>query len=308
MAGYQPDRERGRERPDRHRGQGRGAYTGEDQSWATRPPPAGTRRGGGRPAGGYGYGEGGYGYGEGRGRAGTGYAGGYGDEPDGYPAARYGDGYGYGPPARYREQSRPHRRDTTGGAEGNERLTAITGASLLVLLAAEGFTILSVHRLLTLHFFIGMLLVGPVLLKAGSTLYRFTRYYAGEPSYRRKGPPAPLLRLLGPFVLLLSLAVVGTGVMLAFTGPAGQIWIFLHKATFVLWFGAMSIHVLVYIWRLPHLIRGDLASQAGARAREVLAGRPARWLLLTASILGGLALAVATVHLSSAWAGFAGGG
>ena len=48
-----------------------------------------------------------------------------------------------------------------------------------MLLAAEGVTILRLGRLLTLHFFIGMLLVGPVALKAGSTIYRFVRYYAG---------------------------------------------------------------------------------------------------------------------------------
>ena len=70
----------------------------------------------------------------------------------------------------------------------------MTGAVLLVLLAVEGFTILRVGRLLTLHFFLGMLLLGPVTLKAGSVIYRFARYYSGSAPYRRKGPPAPLLR------------------------------------------------------------------------------------------------------------------
>jgi hypothetical protein len=46
----------------------------------------------------------------------------------------------------------------------------MTGAVLLVLLAVEGFTILRVGRLLTLHVFLGMLLLGPVALKAGSVL------------------------------------------------------------------------------------------------------------------------------------------
>src|SRR5690242_12012747 len=106
------------------------------------------------------------------------------------------------------------RRDATGGAEGNERLTALTGTALLVLFALEGFTILSVHRLLTLHFFLGILIIGPVALKTCAVLYRFARYYTGAPEYHRKGPPAPLLRLLGPVVLLSSLGVIGTGVML----------------------------------------------------------------------------------------------
>jgi hypothetical protein len=195
------------------------------------------------------------------------------------------------PPAR-------RRRDTSGGAEGNERLTALTGIVLLVLFAAEGVTIVSVRRLLTLHFFIGMLLIGPVVLKICSTTYRFARYYTGAAEYRQKGPPAPLLRLLGPVVVLTSVSVIGTGVMLALIGPSGM-WLFAHKASFVLWFGAMTVHVLAYVWRLPRLASGDLAS----RASEVLAGRAARWLLLTASVLTGLLLAVLTVHSAGAWMG-----
>jgi hypothetical protein len=106
----------------------------------------------------------------------------------------------------------------------------MTGAVLLALLAAEGFTILSLGQLLTPHFFIGMLLLGPVALKAGSTIYRFIRYYAGSAPYRRKGPPALLLRLLGPVVIASTAGVFGTGIALAVTGPAGrQPWLFLHK-------------------------------------------------------------------------------
>jgi hypothetical protein len=74
---------------------------------------------------------------------------------------------------------------------GNERLTALTGIVLLIGFAIEGMTILALHRLLTLHFFLGMLLIGPVLLKIGSTGYRFVRYYASAAPYVRKGPPAP---------------------------------------------------------------------------------------------------------------------
>lgn len=199
--------------------------------------------------------------------------------------------------------ARSRRRDPTGGADGNERLTAIAGAALLVLFAAEGVTILAVHQLLTLHFFIGMLLIGPVVLKLASTGYRFARYYTGAPAYRRKGPPVMLLRLLGPVVLVTSLAVIGTGIMLGVDGPAGlQPWLMLHKATFVLWFCAMTVHVLAYVWRLPRLVSADLPGLA-VRARAALAGRAARWLLLTASLLAGLLLALLTYHWAGAWAG-----
>ena len=112
------------------------------------------------------------------------------------------------------------------GAEGNERLTAMTGAVLLILLAVECYTILRIGRLLTLHVFLGMLLLGPVTLKAGSVLYRFARYYTGSAPYRRKGPPALLLRLIGPVIMLGSaniarqaLDAVDEGLRSPATGP-----------------------------------------------------------------------------------------
>jgi len=232
------------------------------------------------------------------------------DEP---PAQARGP-YRARPAAAARPESRPGparrapipaRSDRTGGAEGNERLTGAAGAVLLVLFAVEGFTILSIHQLITLHFFLGMLLIGPVLLKAASVCYRFFRYYTGALEYRRKGPPAPLLRLLGPVVLGTSLGVLGTGVMLAVDQSAAGPWLFLHKACFVLWFGAMTVHVLAYVWRLPGLIGADLTGHRGVgRARQVLAGRGARWLLLAASLLAGLVIALSTVHLAAPWQGF----
>jgi hypothetical protein len=199
----------------------------------------------------------------------------------------------------------------------------MTGAVLLVLLAVEGFTILRLGRLLTLHFFLGMLLLGPVALKAGSVIYRFVRYYTGSAPYRRKGPPALLLRLLGPVIMLLTACVFGSGLMLAVTGPGQGPWLLLHKASFILWFCAMAIHVLAYLPRLPRLLaaeargtaraeaRGTLAeagpgAHAGAgrharRAMEVLGGRGARLALLITSLLAGLVIALLTVHLEGHW-------
>ena len=213
-----------------------------------------------------------------------------------------------------RQAGEPER---SGGAEGNERLTAMTGAVLLVLLAVEGLTILRLGRLLTLHFFIGMLLLGPVALKAGSVCYRFFRYYTGSAPYRRKGPPAPLLRLLGPVIMLLTACVFGTGVILAVVGPSGrQPWLFYHKAVFILWFGAMAIHVLAYVPRLPRLLyaeargvtlpadgsRGNAANaRPVARAAQLLGGRGVRLSLLIASLAAGLVIALLTVHLAGAW-------
>jgi hypothetical protein len=192
-----------------------------------------------------------------------------------------------------------HRRqpDTAAGAEGNERLTALTGAVLLIGFAVEGVTVLSVRQLLTLHVFLGMLLIGPVVLKICSTGYRFTRYYTGAAAYVRKGPPAPLLRLLGPFVILTSLAVLGTGVVLAIAGPGSGPWLLLHKASFVLWLGVMAIHVLAYAWRLPRILLG---ARDGA-ARIAVPGGAARWLLVAGALASGLLVAVLTARLGAPW-------
>ena len=187
--------------------------------------------------------------------------------------------------------------DATDGVEGNERLTALTGAVLLAGFAVEGLTILSLRQLLTLHIFLGMLLIGPVALKISSTVYRFIRYYSGAAAYVRKGPPAPLLRALGPLVIITSLAVLGTGVALAVTGPGHGSWLLLHKASFVLWFGVVAIHVLAYAWRLPRILLGHPAGAARGRLR----GEPARWLLVGAALLVGLLIALLTIHLATPW-------
>jgi len=207
----------------------------------------------------------------------------------------------------------------SGGAEGNERLTVMTGAVLVILLAVEGYTILRIGRLLTLHVFLGMLLLGPVTLKAGSVIYRFARYYSGSEPYRRKGPPAPLQRLLGPIIMLLTACVFGSGIMLAVTGPSNgppSGWLMLHRLSFIFWFFAMTIHVLAYVPRLPRLLAAEargaslpegetgghaVAGRHARRAVEVLGGRGTRLALLIASLLAGLVIALLTVHLAGKW-------
>jgi hypothetical protein len=194
-----------------------------------------------------------------------------------------------------------HRRSVPAtGPEGNEHLTAMTGAVLLVGFAIEGVTILELHRLLWLHFAVGFLLIGPVLLKIGSTLYRFGRYYARSEPYVRKGPPAPLLRVLGPLVVLTSLAVLATGVVLAVAGPGSGNWLFLHKASFVLWFGVMTVHVVAHAPRLPRLLAPNL-SRGPVPARSP--GAVARYLALSGALAGGIAVAAFASHLSSQWNG-----
>jgi hypothetical protein len=142
----------------------------------------------------------------------------------------------------------------SGGPEGNERLTATTAALLLVLLAAEGVTILFIRPLLTLHMFLGVLLIPPVALKLGSSGYRFVRYYTGNPSYRLKGPPWLFMRLLAPLLVAATTVVFTSGVVLLATGQRVGIWVGIHKTSFAVWLAVASVHVLVYVWRLPTLV------------------------------------------------------
>ena len=176
--------------------------------------------------------------------------------------------------------------------------------------------ILRIGRLRTLHVFLGMLLLGPVTLKATSVLYRFTRYYTRSEPYRRRGPPAPLLRVTGPVIMLSTACVFGSGIMLAITGPSNgppSGWLVVHRISFIAWLFFIVIHVLAYVPRLPRLLaaeaRGVTFTQSGTgghagiqrharRALKVLGGRGARLALLIASLLAGLMIALLTVHLA----------
>jgi hypothetical protein len=191
------------------------------------------------------------------------------------------------------------------GVAGNARLTGGAAVSLLILLAVEGLTIPFLGPLIGPHIFIGMLLIPPVLLKLGSTGYRFTRYYTGTPAYRRKGPPALALRVLAPGVVLTTLALFATGVALLIAGPDTAYLGFLHKASFIAWFALMAIHVLGHLLELPSLALPDWRRSGGREA--ALAGSGLRLTLLATSILTGLALALATISLAGPWLDRAGG-
>ena len=174
----------------------------------------------------------------------------------------------------------------TAGPEGNARLTALTGAALLVLLAVEGVTLLSLRAMLSWHIFVGVLVVPVVALKLGSTGYRFFRYYTRQPDYVQEGPPHPLLRLLGPVVVLSTLVLLGTGLALIATGPGDGLVLNLHKASFFVWVGASGAHLLGHLGRLPRAVRADLGG-----------GKPrgeswSRLLLVAATVVVGAVAAV----------------
>ncbi len=185
------------------------------------------------------------------------------------------------------------------GVAGNARLTGGVAAALLVLLAAEGATIPFIGPLLGPHIFIGMMLIPPVLLKLGSTGYRFARYYTGSPPYVQNGPPHVALRALGPGVVLTTLALFGTGVALLIGGPPGSTLVFAHKLSFIAWVALMTLHVLGHLLELPALALPDWR-RSGPREAQ-LAGAGSRTMAIGLALLGGIALALITVSAAGPW-------
>jgi hypothetical protein len=211
-------------------------------------------------------------------------------------------------PERIASRAMPARRLldslTRGGPDGNEHLTTVTGAILIVLLAVIGFTIPQLSQFIWMHLFVGLLLIGPVLLKMASTGYRFVRYYTNNADYRRKGPPEIALRLIAPVVVLSTIGVFATGIGLLIVGPADRNpMLLLHKVTFIVWVVFISVHILGH---LPALARA--LGVAGRQERQRVGTAPGtagRWLAVTGAMVGGLVLAVALIPEFAVWTGHA---
>jgi hypothetical protein len=135
-----------------------------------------------------------------------------------------------------------------------------------------------------------------VLLKLGSTGYRFARYYAGSAVYRAKGPPQLPLRLLAPALVATTVMVFATGVWLLLLGHRSDQVLMLHKVSFIVWGGLFGVHFLAYAPRVGR----SLADRAGARAHP---GRPFRGAVIVTAIAAGLALGLSLLSLIGAFHG-----
>jgi hypothetical protein len=143
-----------------------------------------------------------------------------------------------------------------GGSRGNEQLTALLGTVLLVLLAVEGATLLDLRSLLTVHAFVGMLLIPPIVLKFASVGWRMARYYLGSAEYVRRGPPHVVLRaVVAPAIGASTIVLFGTGVALLIRDETNGTLVTLHQASFIVWVAATSLHVLGHLLELPRALR-----------------------------------------------------
>ncbi len=197
-----------------------------------------------------------------------------------------------------------HREDPTGrvgGPAGNSRLTALTGLVLMVLFLVEGVTLVSMGPLIDVHVFVGMMLVPVAVLKTATTGYRVVRYYTGSRVYVTAGPPPLLLRLLGPLVVLATLALLGTGITLGVVGPGRGGLVLAHQASFVVWLVAIGLHVLGRTFPAARLALGE------ATASPRVSGQVLRAVVLAATLAGAVWLATVTVTWAGPWHGWLGG-
>ena len=173
-----------------------------------------------------------------------------------------------------------------GGPAGNELLTCAAAIVLTVPLVAEGITIVRMGGLVTVHMFVGMVLIPPVLLKLASTGYRFARYYARSRPYRAKGPPLLPLRLLGagarrdhPAGLRKRRMANGARPPLRHRAGAAQ-------GQLIVWGVIIGVHFLAH---LPAMLR--------ALRPSGVPGASVRALLVAASLGAGVALALSVLSL-----------
>jgi hypothetical protein len=198
------------------------------------------------------------------------------------------------------------RRLLGGGTTGNERLTGVVGGVLIVLLAVIGMTIIRLGQLLSVHLFVGVLLIGPLLLKLASTGYRFARYYTANPRYKRKGPPPLPLRLIAPIVVLSTLIVFASGVALLFVGPSSRGTLLpIHKLSFFVWVAFTAVHVLAHLPTVLSSLSADYMpptrpGSLGGRDRDAN-GRAGRVISLASALTLGLVLALLAIPQFGPW-------
>lgn len=197
-------------------------------------------------------------------------------------------------------------RPKTGGPAGNARLTAWTGLALFALSLAELITLIDVRGLISWHVVIGTLLVPPAVLKTFSTGWRILRYYLHNADYVHAGPPPMLLRIVGPFVVVSTLGLLGTGLVLVFAGQGqrnatlftafGQRvdWLTLHQGFFIVWGAVTALHVLARtIPALQHTLIARTATDGS------------RWRAAALALTAVVAIVAAPLVLSAAgsWRG-----
>jgi len=183
--------------------------------------------------------------------------------------------------------------------DGNDRLTSLIGLVLVVLTLVELATVvLGLHQFLSLHVFVGLALIPPVLLKLASTGWRFTRYYTRSGAYRLRGAPQLAMRLLAPLLVAATVVVFGSGVAMGFLhGSSLSLVRELHGPASVAWMVLLGIHVLAYLRQAILSAKEDVAPDS----RASVPGAKARTYLLIGAIVAGIGAAAGALPVQHYW-------
>jgi hypothetical protein len=178
-------------------------------------------------------------------------------------------------------------------------LTATVGLVLIVLTLIElGTIVFGLGQFLSLHVFVGFVLIPPVLLKLASTGWRVTRYYSRSEPYRLKGAPQLALRLLAPLLVAATVILFASGVAVGLLhGHALDIARRLHGPASVGWMILVGVHVLVYLKRALISSKEDVT----AATRASVPGAGVRLYLVAFAIVAGVVVGVATVPAQHRW-------
>ena len=139
-----------------------------------------------------------------------------------------------------------------------------------------------VHTFMSLHVFVGLALIPPVLLKLAATGWRFARYYSRKEAYVEHGAPQIAMRLLAPLFVAATVVLFASGVAMGILH--GQALAFarqLHGPASVVWLVLFAIHALVYLKRALVSSRQEIIAAAGRSVQ----GRRVRGYLIAAAVI-----------------------
>ena len=189
--------------------------------------------------------------------------------------------------------------DEQSAVVGNERITALAGAILLVLILVELVSAGILRTLMPIHVFAGVLMAAPLIVKLGSTGWRFLRYYTGSPAFVRRGPPHLALRVMAPLLILTTLAVIGSGIGLVVTGPGSAgLLLPLHGFSVLVWLPLIAIHTFAHIRQVPRLVTDDWGKPSG---KSNVSGRGSRLGLNLGALLAGVVAAILLFPGAAPW-------
>ncbi len=104
------------------------------------------------------------------------------------------------------------------------------------------------------------------------------------------------MRMLGPFVIVATLVLFGSGVAMLALGP-GQGWVVnVHKASFIAWLVVTGVHVLGHVLHIPGLVAADFRASRERRSSSRL-----RQAAVAGALVAGLVIAIATLQYAAPW-------